>query len=197
MDPPISFNLSDEASKYASHLLDAPELSDEVAAILKSAAKTKSVDLPEMIKVFEWRCARYKSGVTTEKDPYSAYPLLEKASMVLPAQPEKEPNVELQERLKRLAAQQENKEYNKMVKNVSFTKEPQRTPKKSKSSIISGLNFALTLFATCGAAMYLLQNLVPDLGVRAGIGIAVGTVILVIEIFLAVREIERQEKKKA
>lgn len=80
-----------------------------------------------------------------------------------------------------------------MVENISQTQDT-GTKKQKRAPVIGGLNFAVTLFASCGATMYLLRYIIPDVAMRAGIGMAVGTVILVIEIFLAVREIEKQEK---
>lgn len=198
MELPICFKLQDQAVNHAKQLLDSKEqsMSSEVRKILESSVEMCSVELPNMIKIFEWECGKSKISCEDAESCLSALPLIENASMVLPHLQKREPNPELQKRLKVLAAQQANKEYNKMVENVSTTKEHSFKPRKSKSTtgMIGGLNFALTLFASCGATVYLLKNVVPDLGVRVGIGIAVGTIILVIEIFLAVREIEKQQK---
>lgn len=200
MESPICFKLQDQAVNQAKLLLDSKSqaMPTQVATILKSAVETQSIDLPNMIRIFEWDCVKSKQSCDDAENSLSALPLIENASMVLPQLQKREPNPELQKRLKVLAARQANKDYNKMVENVS-SKEYNFKPKKPKSNatMISGLNFALTLFASCGATIYLLQNIVPDLGVRAGIGLAVGTIIVVIEIFLAVREIEKQQKAKA
>ncbi|XP_077967000.1 uncharacterized protein LOC144420961 [Styela clava] len=189
-EKPISFKLSNDGLTCAKNLMQSVELPEDIVKILKSAIDIATIDLLELIKVFEWRCLQHDNNKNDTEVP-NLFPLLRDACMFIPNLPEKEPNPELQKRLKKLSAQQKHRDYNKMVENVS------RKPciaklKRTGSSLISGLNFALTLFASCGATMYLLQSYIPDLAFRAGIGLVIGTVILVIEIYLAAKEIEKQ-----
>ncbi|XP_078490713.1 vacuolar ATPase assembly protein VMA12-like [Ciona intestinalis] len=118
--------------------------------------------------------------------------ILRNSDLILP-QLEKPPlNPELEKRLKKLRAAEENYRYKNMVSNITT---PAGLKSGPKAPVISGLNFAVTMIATVFATTFVLQSLVPNLMLRVGIGVAAATVLLCIEIFLAIRGVEKSERE--
>uniref|UniRef100_H2Y4W4 Uncharacterized protein n=1 Tax=Ciona savignyi TaxID=51511 RepID=H2Y4W4_CIOSA len=81
-----------------------------------------------------------------------------------------------------------------MVSNVT-TPTAVATKPTAKVAVISGINFAVTVLATVFGTTFVLQSLVPNLGLRVGIGLAVASMLVCIEIFLAVRAVEKAESE--
>nr|XP_026692009.1 Zn-finger (U1-like)-1 isoform X1 [Ciona intestinalis] len=112
------------------------------------------------------------------------------SDLILPELEKPPSNPELEKRLKKLRAAEENYRYKNMVSNITT---PTGLKSGSKAPVISGLNFAVTMIATVFATTFILKSLVPNLMLRVGIGVAAATVLLCIEIFLAIRGMEKSE----
>ncbi|CAK8695024.1 unnamed protein product [Clavelina lepadiformis] len=117
--------------------------------------------------------------------------LLKNATLVLPAVKPTPRSPELQKRIEILKASQQNLEYKQMVSNLS---QPSVKP-RSSSAVVSGLNFSVTVFASVFGCIFLLRNIIPDILVRCIIGLVCGILLLCIEIFLAVRAVNKEETK--
>lgn len=116
--------------------------------------------------------------------------IVRNATVTLPGLVPKPQNPELQQRISKLKQQQDQQLYNKMVSNIST---PQHTQSRNQAPMTSGLNFAVTFLASVFATTFVLSSFISNFVLRVGIGFVVGTIVLVIEIFLAVRAIQKQE----
>jgi len=142
-----------------------------------------------------WWCHVLQLGRWCRRSPskVALHRLLHGAAIDLPSLPEPKPDPELQERLVKLRQERDQLLYDRMVSNVS---RKSASARNRRAPFTSGINFGVTLVASVFVAVFILRGLVDGLMMRVAIGLAVGTVIMCIEIYLAVRAVEKDESTR-
>jgi len=152
----------------------------EVQDIYNTLMKKRTIQLEESVKLLKW--------VDGHSNTLKEIDIMKNSNLILPTLPVRNRSPELEKRLILLKRQQEEKEYNKMVENIS--RKSMEVPSQNyKAPMISGLNFAITFLATVFGTTYVLQSIIPNLAIRISIGVVVGSLLLTVEIILALRAI--------
>lgn len=192
MEGEITCKLNAAAASVLQELINIDSSPDKFNSIVeKCKLCNNQISLSDFILISKW--IMKNKNIEINGEPLHVHSLIKSIQLETPIIIKRPVNTELKERLKRLEAQQKHREYNKMVYNIT-TKTPQNFNYKTakRSTAVSGLNFAISVVAAFGLTMYVLQYAVPDVFIRTGIAIAVAMSLLFIEMFLAVRHIEKQ-----
>lgn len=111
----------------------------------------------------------------------------------LPLPPPRSP--ELENRLARLRKEQEQKQYEKMVKNVTFTSQPQTNEsfaaelKVLNRQLLEVMGFVISLFAAFMFGFVGINFMIGplDLGIRALLGVVIALIVAVAELYFLAR----------
>lgn len=134
--------------------------------------------------------------------PERVHELLEESEIVLPKYEEPPRNPDLEARIQKLRAEQENREYSKMVESVSPSKDAAylgdigKDLRSVNRQIVSGAQYLLSIVGTFFAIFIMVGMVTPDYGIRALLGIISALVVGLAEMFFIIREDIREEDKK-
>ncbi|KAK8751936.1 hypothetical protein OTU49_011144 [Cherax quadricarinatus] len=129
--------------------------------------------------------------------------LLSESEIVLPKYDTPERNPELEARVQRLRSEQENREYNNMVKSIDPSHYVDGTNigdigkelRSVNKQIISGIQYLLSIVGTFFAVFVAMGFATSDYGVRALSATISAVVVGLAEVYFIIREDLREEKK--
>ena len=135
--------------------------------------------------------------------PERVHELLEESEIVLPKYESPPRNPELEARVQRLRADQENQEYNKMVESVGLTNKEGaylgdigKDLKSINRQMVSGAQYLISIVGTFFGVFVLVGAATPDYGVRALLATICALVVGVAELYFVIKQDLYEEKKK-
>ena len=142
----------------------------------------KKVLYDDIVKVLDWSHKQNKGiGVMD---------VLKNSTIITTSPKPPKRNPELEARLKILKAQQDNRDYNKMVSGITSGKEKRVQMHSYKSQMSTGFNFLLSILACVFGSCYILQGIFPDLAIRICLGLGAGFVLFNVELLLYLKNLE-------
>ena len=136
----------------------------------------------DIIKVLDWSHQQNKEiGVMD---------VLKNSTIISTSPKPPKRNPELEARLRILKAQQDNRDYNKMVSGISSCREKRISFNSYKSQMSTGFNFLLSILACVFGSCYVLQGIFPDLTIRVCLGLCAGFVLFNVELLLYLKNLD-------
>lgn len=135
--------------------------------------------------------------------PERVHELLEESEVILPKYEPPPRNPELEARIQKLRAKQENREYNKMVESVCLNKgsaylgDVSEDLKSVNRQIVSGAQYLLSIVGTFFGVFMVVGMATPDYGIRALLATLSALVVGLAEIYFIIKhDIWEEERKK-
>ena len=180
MSKELKLRLSSSIQQKLKDAIESNSPPPDITSLCNEIYISNELCLPDAVKLLHW--------IQQNTNEMYSFNLLENSYLVLPSIPVTPRNKELEKRIKLLKRKQENIEYNKMVENIN-RKHEEKPTNTYKTPMISGLNFAVSFIAATFATSFVLRSIIPSLAIRLSIGVVVGSLLLTIEIILALRAI--------
>lgn len=189
----ISFNLSPDLQNYLRDICESGELSkDKTERLMKQIKENDSIPLSIL----------YESTSSIKGKGLSA--ALSNAKMILPSPKPPQRSKELEERLKRLRLEAEEREYRRMTKNVSFSphKEPllsdfAQSQKEMSKQLMMMFNFMGTVIGSAIFAYVISGSIMGEgnISFQMLAALLTGTLVFFADLYFIVKADNQSEKE--